>query len=391
MGLERNVECNLALLAWARMDMWVMSFGIAVIVPYWESRGVTLSQGLLLQAIFAFAIMLAEIPSGYLADVLGRKTSIVLGGAARVVGVMCYCFGYGFWAFLAAEILLAIALAFDSGADEALLQDTLLELGRPGDFKKEWGRMLSLHARFAAVGCVAGGLLSELDLALPFKLTLAVSISLQIARHLLVEPIRSTPLAADGHLREILAVTRWCFKAPPLRYVLFANCVTHVLLQTGFWLYQPYFESVGIPLWANGWLFAAMQFVMAFAAKRTHAFTEKFGERAAITGMLTLTALGYLLCVSFGTAWSVAFVYLHQIARGMSRVIYADQMNRHIGSSHRATVISARNMVSSLAYTVVMIGLSVLMEIGGPLIPWITLGTAALFAAIVVPPGSSKV
>jgi len=79
----------------------------------------------ILQSIYSISIVVFEIPSGYFADVIGRKKTILIGAWLGLIGYSIYSFTEGFWSFVFAEITLGIGQSMISGADSAMLYDSL--------------------------------------------------------------------------------------------------------------------------------------------------------------------------------------------------------------------------------------------------------------------------
>ena len=122
--LERNIRRTLAL-SFFRVFMVLMP----VIVLFFESRGLTLAEVLLLQAWFGVLVLVLEVPSGYLADLLGRKRTLIVGAFVAAVGHSLLLVVEGFWQLAVFEGCLAIGYSLASGADLAMLYDTELALG----------------------------------------------------------------------------------------------------------------------------------------------------------------------------------------------------------------------------------------------------------------------
>ena len=96
-----------------------------IITLFYQENGLGMKDVLLLQGIYSVAIVVLEIPSGYFADVWGRKSTLIIGSFLGVLGFAIYSFTSGFWSFLVAELVLGIGQSFISGSDSALLYDTL--------------------------------------------------------------------------------------------------------------------------------------------------------------------------------------------------------------------------------------------------------------------------
>ena len=97
-----------------------------IIVLFFEENGLSLTDSMVLQAVFSIAVIVLEVPSGYYADVIGRRNSLVFGATLAFFGFVTYALAHGFWTFLAAELILGLGASFISGTDSALLYDSLL-------------------------------------------------------------------------------------------------------------------------------------------------------------------------------------------------------------------------------------------------------------------------
>lgn len=96
-----------------------------VVTLYFQELGLSIRDIFVLQVIFSVAIVVFEVPSGYFADVFGRRYSLIIGTISATAGFFFYYLAGGFWGLAWAEIVLAGSVAFISGADSAFLYDTL--------------------------------------------------------------------------------------------------------------------------------------------------------------------------------------------------------------------------------------------------------------------------
>jgi MFS family permease len=117
-----------------------------LLCPLWfysgRENGLSLTQVMLLQSIFAILTVILEIPSGYFADIYGRKRTLIIAGIMGVMAMTTYSLGYNFLHFLIAEIFFAINVSFTSGTTSAFIYDTLQNLGKEKEYKKIWGNAL---------------------------------------------------------------------------------------------------------------------------------------------------------------------------------------------------------------------------------------------------------
>ncbi len=118
--------------------------------------GLTLSQFAILNAVWAATIVLCEVPSGALADTIGRRNLLVFAGSLMVTEIAIWAFvprdnlSLLFWAFVINRILSGMAEAAASGADEALAYDSLKQ---HGDIE-QWGQVLERQIQIQSAGFV---------------------------------------------------------------------------------------------------------------------------------------------------------------------------------------------------------------------------------------------
>ncbi|MCP3900959.1 MAG: MFS transporter, partial [Desulfobacteraceae bacterium] len=118
--------------------------------------GLTIAQFSILNAVWAATIVLAEVPSGALADIVGRKRLLVFATFVMIVEIGIISFiprtspSMVFIVFLINRVLSGLAEAAASGADEALAYDSLVAEGEPD----QWGRVLEILSRFQSIGFI---------------------------------------------------------------------------------------------------------------------------------------------------------------------------------------------------------------------------------------------
>ena len=125
-------------------------------------------------ATFTASMAVFEIPTGVVADTVGRRLSfllsivIVLAGTLGYVGISVV--GGGLFPFCAMSMLLGLGYAFYSGAMEAWLVDALTATGFDGQLDRVFARSSMMSGTAMLVGTAGGGLLASMDPAWPFLL-----------------------------------------------------------------------------------------------------------------------------------------------------------------------------------------------------------------------------
>ena len=269
-----------------------------VIVLFFESRGLTLSEVLLLQAWFAVLVLVFEVPSGYLADLLGRKRTLVVGALFGGVGHAVLLFAEGFWQLAIFEGCLAIGFSLMSGANLALLYDTELALrdiaGRRPRAPKAVGRLFFIRNLSEALGAFACSLLLlwSMDAAMYAQVASAwVAFALTFG---LVEPPRE-PLRHDSHAGNLRAVLRHLVVDDRiLRLTFLALCLWPLTTMFATWLLQKHWEGQEIDVLWFGCLWGGLTLVAAAAGKYALVLEDRIGATAMLLIVGFAPVLGYL-------------------------------------------------------------------------------------------------
>src|SRR5690606_34269164 len=222
---------------------------VPVLVPLFQSKGLSLSQIFYLQAFYAAVIVLFEAPSGYMADRFGRRIVIVVGGIANAIAYFWLNFSDSFAGLLLFEAAMGLAMSMMSGTDLAMLYDSEKALSESEEAHTSSIAHLSfLRSMAEGSAALLGGVLAlgNFDLMVAAQSLMAVC-CLAVAIPL-IEPPRtragsdpqlSTAAAVWALLAHGDVVLRWVFIAIPL----YSLTTIHVV-----WLVQSYWEERGLSL-----------------------------------------------------------------------------------------------------------------------------------------------
>ena len=204
MHLKSNIN-KMYLLKAVKWFMIIMP----IIVLFFEEHGLSLTQIMILQATYSFTVALFEIPSGFFADIYGRRLSLFYGSIFIFIGYLIFSFFSGFNEFFIAEIFLGIGGSLVSGADSAIIYDTLLELKEDEDYTKIEGRNYGIGNVSEGIAGILGGFLALTSLDLPVYIqTFVMFFSIPIS-YSLIEPKNSYKLAKS--LNSILLIVKETF------------------------------------------------------------------------------------------------------------------------------------------------------------------------------------
>jgi len=323
---------------------------VPILIPFYESNGLTKTQVFTVQATYALAVLLLEIPSGYLADVIGRRKALILGAIGLPLGLFVYVSSNTFFMFVLAEFVLAMANSMRSGCESAFIYDTLIQIDAESDYKKFEGRSQSFTRFGSAAASILGGLAALLSLNMPFYINIGTSIFMLPLAMSLIEPERKS-LKSQNPLKDIFRICGYCFTHPKLRLLMLFSALIMSTGVVGVWSYFLYYESLEISLGYFGIIFAIFQLSSALGSTKAHSMEKIIGPKRSITLALVI-GINFLLLGFFRETWLIPLIFLNALIWGFIYPLFLDHMNRLTPSETRATVLSVANMTGALSYVI---------------------------------------
>jgi MFS family permease len=370
-----SVKRNLSALYLVKIAKW-MNLVMPVIVLFYKSNGLTMQDIFLLQSAYSFTLMALEIPTGYFADKVGRKTSILIGSMLGFSGYLVYSFSFGFWQFVIAEVILGVSQSLVSGADSALLYDTLIAAKQNDKYIRLEGKITSIGNFGEAFAGIIGGLLAVSSLRTPFFIQTCVAlIALPAALMLKEPPIKS--IRKKPGIKDIVNIMfNVLHENLKLKWNTFFSAIIGAATLTMAWFAQPYFGLVKLPISMYGVVWALLNLSVGIAALYAWRIEKRFGSLTTITFFTLIIFLSFLLLTLVPGYFGLLILFLFYIARGLATPILRNYINIFTTSEVRATVLSIRNFLIRLIFAIT-----------GPLWGWITdrysLQTAIILAGIV--------
>jgi len=358
--MPQSFRNNLTYLYLIKIAKWFMLF-MPIVVPFYQSNGLEMRDVFTLQAIYSVAIVVLEIPSGYLADVLGRRKTLIIGTVLGTLGFGIYTFSYGFWGFLMAEMILGFGQSLISGADSAMLYDSLVASGKEKQYIKFEGRMVSVGNFAETIAGILGGLLAEYALRAPYIGQTFIAFIGVPAAFLLVEPERHKQLV-KARFSDILKIVKYSlWEHKELKWNIFFSSVIGASTLTMAWFVQPYFAAVGIPLAMYGVLWGGLNLLVGVSAMYAHKVERRVGQIRTMFFILLIIPLGYVALSQIHVVAGMGILILFYVVRGIATPVLKDYINRLSESNVRATVLSVRNFVIRVIFAII-----------GPFVGWYT-------------------
>ncbi len=341
--------------------------------------GLTIEQFALLNTVWAITIVCAEVPSGALADILGRKNLIVTTSLLMIVELSLLAFvplGNGtliFWAFLLNRVLSGLAEAMASGADEAIAYDTLVQEG----LEENWPKVLSVQMRVRSIASIATMTLGALaydpkavnavlswfgsDLILsqqttmrfPIYFTLILAVFATITAFKMEEAKAeetTTKFKTGAAFRKTMEAGRWIWRTPfALVIILFGMYFDHVLRMIVTMTSQ-YFRLINLPEASFGIIGSAIALLGLVTPKVAEHMAENYSPKTNMLIVFMISGCGLIGLTGFYPYWGlipVAFIF---VALTLVSFLTSHYLNKITASHQRATVLSFKGLAFNLAY-----------------------------------------
>lgn len=332
--------------------LWNTQPHLVVFTLLFLQKGISLSQFFIIQAIGSITSFLLEVPTGVIADRLGRKLSVVVSLALALILTPLFIIADNLWVLYAASILGGLCGALRSGAEEALFYDSLKAMQREDEYTRLNGSLRWWSGYTGMAASILGGILGTVSYALAWWCWEGVIALAFIAALFIEEPTgvkHNRPATIQAHLSESLSAA---FRSHARYFVLYSVGVW-LFFSIAFWLWQPYLRSIGVGVELFGVIFALTGVASGFGSRLVTTLERHVPPRIVLImppTLLAITLVGQSLCtVTVG----FCFLLLHSFASGIFSLVADHAIHSRIDSSTRATVLSVKNMLSTLAFAVV--------------------------------------
>jgi MFS family permease len=358
-------------------------------VPIWvvflQRKGLSLTQVGLLEGVAWTITAFLEVPTGAIADRWGRKASIALGASLYGLAMFLILAEALSPAFLLGYALWNSSTAFVSGADSALLYDSLKADGRAAEAAKQSGRYAAINQASQGIASLLGAAIATIDINLCF----AICGFLGFAGAGLVLTIHEPPRTTEdeqylGYWRNLKTAVRIAARRPVVRaLVLLDATILTVPLIVYYVLLQPYSIGVGLPLAALGIVVIAVQLSTVVASWLAHRTADHFELTSVVAIALAILIAATAILAALPSIPSLALMLAVALVPALLTPLLSARLNDLIPSGQRATILSLSALLFELGLA---IGMPLLLAFADRFGAPAAIGLAgAIFALTAVP------
>ena len=355
-------------------------FYYPVFAIYFLEHGLTWEEFGILNGIWAITIILLEVPSGSLADTLGRKRLLVLAGICMVLEMLALLFApmdgssWVFSLFAINRIISGVAEAAASGADEALAYDSLKEAG----MQKEWGKALEKAQRFTSLAfffammtgsafydsefvntCLSflgfdTSISSETSIKIPIFLTFLSSLVVLGSALGLKESLHQEGKGALEAIRSSLRKTKeaglWILTTALPFGILLAAMILDSVIRQFLTIASAYWSVIELPLWTFGLVASGMSLMGLFVPRLARWLADRNSPEYNFFLICAFLTAGLFGIGHAFPLWGILPAALLYASMQCMSYLTSRYLNEQASSERRATVLSFRGLATNLSY-----------------------------------------
>lgn len=341
-----------------------LDISAAIWMLYLAFKGLSLVEIGIIEGVFHVVSLIFEVPTGAIADILGRKNTIVIGRLLSALSSILMLISTTFGGFAIAFAVQAVSYNLNSGSEEALVYDSLKLIGGEAEYIKINGTLNLIIEVAQGVAVLVGGILSDYDFSYSYILAVIISIcafgiSLGFKEPEIHED-KDTSINVIQHFKECFKVMKSNKKI--ILMMLFFEGIFMVGTTTHFYS-QQYFSDLGYTRSYISIIYVLASVGCALGAKYVYIFERSLKNKIMYV-LPAVSALALMVFSFVGSVGSIATFIIFSVTNNMLYPVSSAYINKLIPSEQRATLIS----VQSICFSIFMIVFFPLMGLMGQVI-----------------------
>lgn len=349
-------------------------FTIPIWIVYYQGKISVVEISSLISIQYVFQIIL-ELPSGALADLIGRKYTNFFGFVIGAVSFLIFPLATNYWHFLILACMAGILDSFRSGSEEALLYDSYKQSNNESLFKKAYANGNMLYQVGLITATALGGFLFNINYAIPYVL---YGVCLMIGAALIlfyIEPkIDSQRFSFKNYLKQISDGAKQVFKNEYTKNLsLFYIFVGGIAWSSTIYFNEFMMVDFGFGNDTRGYLSAGMRVLNVLLIGSVLKNDKLFNFSRTVIFFPLVMLVAYTPGIFLNGVFGLPFIQMAMIATTARWIVLSPLTNETFDSKYRATAISFLSLLIGFVYVF-------LTGISGPLIS--TLGIKTMYSLL---------
>lgn len=305
-----------------------------------------------LWAIQMAASNLFEVPTGAFADIVGRKTSIILSFAIGAVSLLIFPFTTAWWVFAILETTKGLANALYSGSMEALVYDSLKEQEKEDEYPRVVANMETITWISWAISSVGGGYLYYWHFQSPWLIQGVMFTLATLVGFLLIEPrVDSIKVNFKAAIQQNLVGFRELFQNSRVSRITLQLAVIgagYIIASNILGVSQA--REYGMDARGTGWLWGVGCLFSVVAARFYPQLRGWVGEKGLVVVTAVMMLASFLIARYVGLGVGVGLILMRIASSSTFRNTRSVIVNQWISSKNRATALSSLYLLTQMPY-----------------------------------------
>lgn len=333
---------------------FLSSFDItsAIWVLYLAFNGMSLIEIGLLEGIFHITGLISEVPTGAIADLIGRKKAIVFSRSFSLISAILMLFSASFLGFAISFIFSALGYNLQSGSEEALVYDSLKILNREDEYLRINGRLNLIIEVSSALAVFVGGFLSKNNFKLSYIVAVIISlcallVSINFKEAKIVEKINKEKSKIDvkNHFKECVRILKSNKRI--LNYLTFFSSI-YAFSATIYFYNQQYLSDNGYSRLAISIILLINGLIASLGSVFSSKIYNRYRSKAIALIPVLLSTFIVIIGYSKGN-FILLNLWIINLFTAILQPISSNLINSMIESEQRATILSLESMFYSLS------------------------------------------
>lgn len=353
-----------------RIDMWEV-----VYILLFLSKGFSLIQVGILDAVWCGVTCLFELPTGAIADKYGRRLSLLLYFIISIAARFVFAIEQSFIIIVLMYAVWAIATTCRSGAEQAFFYDTLKEKGKEDLFLSLWSKLLIIAIIAQCIGSVLAGKLTSINLSFPIVVEAFLGfIPLAL---LLTMKEKKPEYIEKSFTKGLFKSFRYSFKALGL-FLLWITLMSSLLWTTSI-LTSPYLvNNKGLPLIHIGIAYLIFRLGNIIGTYSSNFLSRSIDFKRIVVVVSLIVPLVWCLLPFSNLILVISLLFMRRVVWGSVRPMISNYVNKKIRSEDRATVLSVISLLTTLGSAFTSLTFCTLAEIYSIDLSFFCMGIVAL-------------
>ncbi|RDY71328.1 MFS transporter [Halobacillus trueperi] len=344
---------NIQLLFWAEI-FGNFRFIQPVLTLFYFARGLDETMILLVMTFFSIGVLLGELPTGVIADRFGAKRAFLIGSVLSILAHGLLIFAFDPWVFFASSFLTGFAATFFSGADEALIYESLKESNEENLMDRAMGQIGSARFIVSIFVVIIGAFLAKDLNENQFRLLLMLGVFFMLIQFIFLLFIKNPPNQGGVRtpmVKQVIEGYQAIRKTPQVLWMFINISLVFIPAVAIFEKFdQKLLVDAGLPVYGIGIVYAVTALI-GFVAARSIGWMTKRVTRVQllfITGILAVLSLT-AAALLHNQLWTVLLaIVLLKLVSAIRYPVYSQLANDIIPSNVRATTISLLSILDSV-------------------------------------------